>query len=124
MTISVFALPISTQGITSATLGNITLTGTIYTWEDYNSVSYTYGRTGLSSTSGVQSAYVTVKLYSYQYPNNPTSTTASFSGSSLMTTSTISVDNGTHATSTHNAVVIYNGVVYTLQNPLSITETY
>ena len=121
LSISAYA---ATRGITSAQLGPVTLTGTIYTWEDYDSVSYAYGRTGVSPNSGIQSAYVTVKLYSYQYPSNPQSTTANYTGSSLMTTSTLSVNNGTHATSTHNAVVVSGGVTYTLTDPLSITENY
>jgi len=120
-TVSVYA---ALQEITSGQIGSVEITGTLYAYEDYNSESYAYGRTFLDPNTGIQSAYCTVKVYPYSNPRNPASTTASYTGSSIMTTSTISVTNGTHAESTHNAEIIENGVYSTLTEPLSITVNY
>lgn len=120
-TVSIYA---ALQEITSGQIGSVEITGTLYAYEDYNSKSYAYGKTFLDPNIGIQSAYCTVKVYPYSTSSNPASTTANYTGSSIITTSTISVSNGTHAESTHNAEIIENGVYSTLSEPLSITVNY
>ena len=120
-TVGVYA---TMQEITRGQIGSVEITGTLYAYENYDSESFAYGRTFLEPNSGVQSAYCTVKVYPYSNPSDPATTTASYTGSSIMTTSTISVINGTHAESEHNAEILESGVLSTLAEPLQITVDY
>lgn len=112
------------MAIDSGYIGSTEITGTLYTYEDYNSICSAYGRTALSSTTGVRSAYCTVTIIPYNESIDPISTSAYYSGSSVMTTSTVSYSNCETAESEHNAVIVQNGVTMTLNSPLFNEESY